>query len=181
MSSEIAVKSEKEGYQLVVFKLGNENYAVLINLVREVISHQAYTRIPDSPGYIKGVINLRGSIIPVIDGRKKFNLETCSDNINEEKIMIIDTEDGTVGLIVDSVSSVIYLKADSIEPPPVDLTDNNEIFWGIGKYQDKLLILIDCYKSLSLGSEINDFKNMTELVKRQQNAGNSPENTKKSK
>lgn len=142
------IKSDQKEFQTVGFRLGNEHYATLINHVREIIAPQAYTRIPESPHYLKGVINLRGTIIPVIDGRKKFNLEALEDqdSIQEQRIMIMDTEDGTVGLVVDSVLGVMSSNTADIEPPPADLSENSEIFWGILRHSEKLFILIDCYK-----------------------------------
>jgi len=161
-------------HQVVVFSLGNEDYATPISHVKEVINPGEYIRIPEAPTFIKGVINLRGSIIPVIDGRLKFNLEVQAAQVNQdEKIMVIQTDDGTVGMIVDSVLGVVRLDVESIRQPPVNLGENSEIFWGLARYSDRLLILIDCQKSLCLSEEIKDFKDIAEIIKSAQNEQNS--------
>ncbi len=174
MIDESNIRTGQTEYQVVAFSLGNEDYATPISHVKEVINPKDYIRIPEAPKYIKGVINLRGSIIPVIDGRIKFNMEVQTRQTHqEEKIMIIETYDGTVGLIVDNVTGVVRLGVEDIQQPPANLGENSEIFWGLGKHNDKLLILIDCQKSLNLTEEIKDFKNITEIVKSAQNEPNS--------
>lgn len=164
------INSNQKEIQVIIFRLGNEEYATPIANVQEVIIPQAYTRIPESPHYVEGVINLRGNIIPVIDGRKKFYLDNHDiDQISTEvRIMIMDTDDGTVGLVVDNVSDVILLDVANIEPPPVNLGENNEIFWGIGTYTDKLLILINCQKGLSFNNDkhLKEFQSITDIVKK---------------
>ena len=163
------IESKQTEIQIIIFQLGNEEYAIPITNIQEIITVREYTRIPESPDYIEGVINLRGNIIPIIDGRKKFSLKISEkSDSNEERIIIMDIEDGTAGLVVDNVSGVISLKVENIEPSPVDLGENNEIFWGIGKYEDKLFVLIDCQKGLCLNDEkqIKDFQNITEIVKK---------------
>lgn len=171
MTNEI-IQAKQEEMQVIIFNLGNEEYATLITDIQEIIVPQEYTRIPKSPKYVEGFINLRGNIIPVIDGRKKFSLsdESEKDDTIEKRIMVMDTEDGIIGLVVDKVSDVILLKAKDIEPSPLDLGENNEIFWGIGRYQDRLLILLNCQKALSLSDDkqLKDFQNITEIVKKVQ-------------
>ena len=137
----MAVSKDKEELQLIAFKLGNEEYTVPIESVQEIIMPQVTTHIPKSPSFMEGVINLRGHVIPVIDGRKKFELP-ISDNTLETRIIVLDLEHHTVGLIVDSVSEVVHLQASNIEPPPID-TENNNFILGVGKYKDRLLILLD--------------------------------------
>ncbi|OGI00719.1 MAG: hypothetical protein A2Y25_11655 [Candidatus Melainabacteria bacterium GWF2_37_15] len=148
------IESDQKEIQVVTFKLGIEEYATLITDVREVIVLQNCTRIPEAPHYVKGVINLRGNIIPVIDGKKRFNLETSEEyDSGEKRIMIMDTKQGTVGLIVDSVTGVVKLKIEDIEPPHLDLGEDKEIFWGVARHMDKLFILMNSQKSLSLDYE----------------------------
>lgn len=178
------IKENQTEFQVVAFGLGGEEYATLITNVREIIISQAYTRIPESPHYIKGVINLRGNIIPVIDGRKKFSLEQEPQGLDsrEKRIMIMDTEEGTVGLIVDNVLGVVRLNVEEIEPPPFELGDNNDVFWGVGRHQNKLLILINCHKCLTISSnnQADNFKNITNLVKRTKDEERYSGNTAKS-
>jgi purine-binding chemotaxis protein CheW len=148
---------------LIVFRLGSEEYAVPITSVQEIIMLQTPTRIPKAPSFVEGVINLRGHIIPIIDGRKKFQLE-ISASTNESRIMIIELTNETIGLIVDAVSEVIHLNADDIEPPPIDMADDSDFLWGVGKFLDRLLILVDPQKFLNF-SETSDLKTLSKVSK----------------
>lgn len=160
------IKLGQKELQVIIFKLGSEEYAIPINCVQEIIMPQKATRIPKSPKFVDGVINLRGNIIPVIDGKKKFLLKDNSDNkINTKRIMILETENETTGLIVDEVNEVINLNISQIEPPPIDLEENTDIFYGIGKYDNRLLILINSEKFMAIEEEskiLSTFSNVTE-------------------
>lgn len=164
------IKSGQKELQVIIFKLGSEEYAVPINCVQEIIMPQKATRIPKSPGYVDGVINLRGNIIPVIDGKKKFNLkEKKGRDIIDKRIMILEVEDETTGLIVDNVNEVINLTISEIEPPPIDLEQNTEIFCGIGKYDNRLLILINSEKFMAINDDdkkIEEFAKVTDAIKK---------------
>lgn len=155
MLKELNESGQKE-IQMIIFKLGNEEYSVPITSVQEIIMPQEETRIPKSPKFVEGVINLRGQIIPIIDGKKKFMLssEKISNSI-DERIMILDVNKETIGLIVDEVSEVIHLKVEEIESPPIERTDETEFIWGVGKYQDRLLILLDADKFLDISESAN--------------------------
>ena len=156
-------KDQKE-VQMIIFRLGNEEYAVPIMSVQEIIMRQIPTHIPKSPGWVEGVINLRGRIIPIIDGKKKFSLDLRSDeNTNNSRIMVLDVEHEIIGLIVDEVSEVIHLKANDIEPPPVDMGEDSDFLWGIGKHQNRLLILINPEKFLS-HAEVHDIKKLANVT-----------------
>jgi purine-binding chemotaxis protein CheW len=139
---------EKKELQLIVFALGKEEYTVPIESVQEIIMPQKTTYLPKAPSFIEGVINLRGHVIPIIDGRKRFGLSVNEDSL-ESRIIVLELEKHTVGLIVDAVSEVVYLKTDSIEPAPIDMGDNNFIL-GIGKVKERLLILLDPYNFLEV-------------------------------
>jgi purine-binding chemotaxis protein CheW len=160
MIKDFSESGQKE-IQLIVFKLGSEEYAVPITSVQEIIMLQIPTRIPKAPVFVEGVINLRGHIIPIIDGRKKFQLEVTRST-NESRIMIIELETETIGLIVDAVSEVIHLNTDDIEPPPIDMNDDSDFLWGVGKFSDRLLILVDPQKFLNF-SETKDLKSLTKV------------------
>lgn len=150
--------------QLIIFQLGKEEYAVPITNVQEIIMVRPATKIPKTPSFVEGVINLRGRIIPVIDGRKKFNLDTKNNfNENDSRIMVLDVEHEIIGLIVDAVSEVIHLKTEDIVPPPVDMEDETDFLWGVGKLQDRLLILINPEKFLS-HNEVKDLKNLSKFA-----------------
>lgn len=173
MLEELIKLGQKE-LQVIIFKLGSEEYAVPINRVQEIIMPQKATRIPKSPKYVEGVINLRGNIIPVIDGKKKFLLkEIMEQNSIDKRIMILEVENETTGLIVDNVNEVINLTIQEIEPTPIDLAENTEIFCGIGKYNNRLLILINSDKFMSITDEekkIEVFTKVTEVIKKAQSA-----------
>lgn len=137
----------KELLQLVTFKLGEEEYAIDILKVQEVNRMVDITVVPNSINYLEGVINLRGRVIPVINLRKKFGLSTKNQDTHS-RIMVVDVG-MTVGLIVDSVSEVLRISPDTVEPPP-PMTGGVESDYikGIGKLQDRLLILLDIDKLL---------------------------------
>jgi len=165
------IKSGQEEIQLIIFKLGSEEYAVPINCIQEIILPQKATRIPKSPMYVAGVINLRGNIIPVIDGKKKFHLENSSKQISDdERIMVLEVENEISGLVVDAVDEVITLKVTDIEPPPIDMETGSDIFWGIVKHENRLLILVNSEKFLDINDEeketVKTFNKITEVVKR---------------
>ena len=142
------LKFDKEELQLIVFGLGAEEYTVPIESVQEIIMPQKTTHMPKAPSFIEGVINLRGHVIPIIDGRKRFEI-SVNENTSETRIIVLELEDHTVGLVVDSVSEVIHLKTINIEPPPVETGENNFIL-GVGKHKDRLLILLDPANFLNL-------------------------------
>lgn len=162
MSVQLTEVGQKE-IQMIVFSLGAEEYAVPITQVQEIIMPQKPTRIPKSSSFVEGVINLRGHIIPVIDGRKKFNLLSIDENVNVEntertRIMLLEMGDETVGLIVDEVSEVIHLNTGNIEPPPANISIETDYLHGVGKYKEKLLILLklENFLSVSEKTELTD-------------------------
>ena len=135
--------------QLVSFRLGKEEFAVDILKIQEINRMVEITRVPKSPDSVEGVINLRGNIIPIIDLRKKFRLPSA-ENSSENRIVVIDINKKVVGFIVDAVSEVLRLPANTVEPPPPMLAGiDSEYISGVGKLEDRLLILLDLDKILS--------------------------------
>lgn len=135
--------------QLVSFKLGDEEYAVDILKVREIIRMQAVTRVPHAPDFIEGVINLRGKVIPVMDLRKRFGLKSA-EHTRGSRIVVLQL-DRTLGVVVDAVSQVLRLAAENVEPtPPIVSTISAEYLKGVGKVEDRLIILLDVDKIISL-------------------------------
>ncbi len=137
--------------QLVIFGLGKEEFGVEISQVREIIKMTQVTRIPNAPGFVEGVINLRGTITPVLDLRKALNIisreEEDTDTI---RIVIAEQEDRTVGMVVDEVSEVIRLSTGDIEENPTITSEvSADYIKGVGKLEDRLLILLDLNKILS--------------------------------
>lgn len=139
---------QKDEIQVVVFKLGQEEFTLPIDKVQEIIMPQKTTHLPNSPSFVEGVINLRGHIIPVIDGRKKFSIKFTA-NSADCRIIVVEQDHGTIGLIVDAVAEVIHLKTTDIEPPPIDINETNNFIIGVGKYKESLLIILDPSNFLS--------------------------------
>ncbi len=136
--------------QLASFRLGNEEFAVDILKIQEINRLVEITRVPKAPIFVEGVINLRGKVIPVIDLRKKFGLSNEARD-DETRIVVMDIRKRIVGLIVDSVSEVLRAPASSVEPPPPMLGGvDSEYIKGVCKLEDRLLILLDVNKLLSI-------------------------------
>lgn len=139
--------------QLVTFTLGSEEYAVDILKVQEINRMKEITRVPNSPAYVEGVINLRGKVIPVVNIRKKFGLPE-KENDEQSRIMIIDIQGITMGLVVDSVSEVLRVPSSIVEPtPPMASNISTEFIKGIAKLEDRLIILLDMDRLLGKSEE----------------------------
>ena len=137
----------------LTFYLGEEAYGIEIEFVTEIIGIQPITAIPSVPDYIRGIINLRGKIIPVIDMRLKFKKELI-DYDDRTCTVVIDTGEIAVGLIVDKVSEVMTIDDEDIVPPPSPETGmRNKYISGIGKKDGEVKLLLDCKK---LFEEEND-------------------------
>ena len=136
--------------QLATFRLGSEEYAVCVSQVQEIVRLTAITAVPRSPRYVEGVINLRGRIVPVIDLAKRFEL-TPRDRTKATRIIIIEVEGRTIGMLVDAVTEVLRLEAGAIEPAPDMLQGgvSAEYVTGIGKLDCRLLIMLDLPRVLS--------------------------------
>ncbi len=159
-----AEQSEKDQMQLVGFKIGKEQFGVDILMVQEIIRSAPITAVPNSPDFIEGVINLRGSIIPVIDLRKRLNLlkkrgEQESSPVTW--IIIINVDERVTGFIVDSVTKVLKIQTSTIEPPPdiVVAGLKSQYIRGVCEIGAGLLILLDFSKIL----EIKEIKKLKEI------------------
>jgi purine-binding chemotaxis protein CheW len=135
--------------QLVTFGIDEEEFGVEILKVQEIIRMMEITRVPRAPKFVEGVINLRGKVIPIIDLRKRFGLEPRKRDKNT-RIIVIEISSMIVGFIVDSVSEVLRIPANTIEPPPPVVSGlDSEYISGVGKLADRLLILLDLDRLLS--------------------------------
>jgi len=140
--------------QLVVFKLGREEYGVSILQVQEIKRITEITRVPHSPDYIKGVMNLRGSVLPVIDLKKRLNLPP-EEYTDDTRIIIIKVEEIVVGMIVDAVSEVTTIDQNSIEPPQAVVGGiAADYLSGVGKLENRLLILLNTDAIIGMGQEV---------------------------
>jgi purine-binding chemotaxis protein CheW len=136
--------------QLVSFKIGNEEFGVDILKVQEIIKMIQITKVPNSPSFVEGVINLRGRVIPVIDLRTKLGMNKIEIDKNS-RIVVVEIDGKTIGFIVDAVSEVLRIPRNITEPPPPMVAGiDAEYITAIGKLDDRLLILLDLEKILSL-------------------------------
>jgi purine-binding chemotaxis protein CheW len=134
--------------QLVSFRLAQEEYGIEITRVREIILMGAITRVPQTPAYVKGLINLRSTVIPVIDLRIRFGLPECEAS-DTSRIMVVNVGGKTIGIVVDAVSEVLRVSTDQIAPPPPTvLSLGTEYLTGLVKLEKQLLILLDIDKVL---------------------------------
>lgn len=144
----------------LTFALGDEQYAIEIRHVVDIIGIQDITEIPNQPEYIMGVINLRGKIIPTMDVRKRFN-KSFNDYNNRTCIIVVELNAVSVGLIVDMVLEVIAIPDEQIAEPPTFNTDfKNKFILGIGKIQNEIVIILDSDKLLNEG-EIDEVRTIT--------------------
>lgn len=134
----------------VIFKIENENYGLCIENVQSIEKFLNYTRVPNAPKYVKGVINLRGEVAPILDLRLKLNLEPKEVD-NNTRIVVTKEDEIVVGLIVDESSEVLEIGKDKIDKPPTTGNDNyQEYVKGIGKVKDRLVIILNLKKLLEL-------------------------------
>ncbi len=132
----------------LTFALGAEVFGIEIRHVTEIIGMQAITKVPEVPAYVKGIINLRGKIIPLIDMRLKFNKESIPYD-DRTCIIVIEVKQIPVGLIVDNVDEVLNISDENIASPPETKTNaDNKYIQGIGKAGDKVQLLLDCEELL---------------------------------
>ena len=138
--------SQKDKF--LTFHVGNEDYGIDIRYITEIIGIQKITEVPDMPDFVKGVINLRGKVIPVIDVRTRFSLESRAYD-DRTCIMVVNINDVSIGLVVDTVSEVTDIPEANIEPPP--RTGNgvkSRYIKGMGKVGEEVKILLDVNKFL---------------------------------
>ena len=135
----------------MTFKSGNEYFGLKIQYVNEIIQIQAITKVPETENYIKGLINLRGKIIPVIDVRLRFGQEAFEYN-DRTCIIVVDVKATTVGLIVEKIAEAVEIKDENILPPPsIGRVDkgHNKYVYGIGKVGESVKLLLDPDKLLN--------------------------------
>ncbi len=145
----VDMEEDTQKGRFLTFLLGKETYGIEIKYVTEIIGIQAITEIPELPEYVKGIINLRGKIIPVMDVRLRFKKESKEYN-DRTCVIVIDINDISIGLIVDSVSEVLTIPEQGIvEPPKMNKGLNNRYIKNIGKVGSDVKLLLDCEKLLT--------------------------------
>lgn len=141
------IQEDTQKDKFLTFDLANESYGIEIRCVTEIIGIQPITEVPQSPGHIKGIINLRGKIIPVMDVRLRFKKTPIQYN-DRTCIIVIDVNDISIGLIVDMVAEVISISETEIVPPPDISNGVNKYINGIGKVGNQVKLILDCIKLL---------------------------------
>ncbi|HZJ84656.1 MAG TPA: chemotaxis protein CheW [Syntrophomonadaceae bacterium] len=134
--------------KFLTFSLGSEFYGIEIKYVTEIIGIQPITEVPELPDYVKGIINLRGKIIPVMDVRLRFK-KPPQDYNDRTCIIIIDVKETDIGLIVDSVSEVLEIPEEEIVSPPEVNKNQNRYIKAIGKVGEDVKLILDCFKLLN--------------------------------
>lgn len=156
----LELEEDTQKGRYLTFLIGNETYGIEIKYVIEIIGIQIITEIPELPEYVKGIINLRGKIIPVMDVRLRFKKESIEYN-DRTCVIVVDINDISIGLIVDSVAEVItILDEDIVEPPQMNNGSNNRYIKNIGKVLDKVKLLLDCEKLLTE----DELENLNEVL-----------------
>lgn len=140
--------------QYITFKLGDELFAIDVAQVREVLELPPITRVPTSPAYMRGVVNVRGKAIPVVDLRAKFGLPAATDTVHSRIVVMeleLDGESTVVGGVADSVQEVIELEPAQIEPPPrIAMRWRTELINGMGRRGDEFIIILNIHAVFSL-------------------------------
>jgi purine-binding chemotaxis protein CheW len=149
----MSVESIKETAQYITFKLGDELFAINVSQVREVLDLSLITKVPTAPDYMRGVVNVRGNAIPVVDLRMKFGLPKSADTFQTRIVvleLVLDGETVVLGGLADSVHEVIELEPNQInEPPHIGMRWKTELIQGLGKRGDQFIIILDIARVFS--------------------------------
>lgn len=149
--NEATVLTNENSLQLVSFAIGEEEFGVDIFAVKEITRVPQITRVPNSPFFVVGVINMRGRVVPIIDLCKRFGLPDKNSSRDEKVIIVIEYETKTVGFLVDGVKEVLRINKAITEPPPPMVSGiDSEYITSIAKLNERLLILLDIAKILIL-------------------------------
>ena len=146
--------------QMIVFKLGDTEFAMPITQAIRIVRLSPITRVPRAPGFLEGVINVEGDVIPVVDLKKRFVLSQTPYG-PKSRVIIVETGEQRVGILVDLVREILPLPADAVEPPPEMVADINGIYLtGVAQLADRLLIILDLTNVLTL-KEINTLEQVS--------------------
>jgi len=134
--------------QLVGFIIGEEEYAVPILSIQEIIKPISWTRVPQTPGYVLGVFNLRGSVIPLIDLRVKFGLG-AKNHSDETRVFVLKQDNEVAGFVIDRLTAAIRIKKSDIGAPPDTIASEDSMIEGVGKQEGKILTILKVDKILA--------------------------------
>ncbi len=148
LMEQFEMEEDTQRGKFLTFNLASESYGIEIKYVTEIIGIQPITVVPDLPEYIRGIINLRGKIIPVMDVRLRFKKKPIDYN-DRTCVIVIDIKDISIGLIVDSVSEVLSIPDTDIVLPPEMSKGGNQFIKGIGKVGQDVKLILDCNKLLN--------------------------------
>ncbi|WP_447554892.1 chemotaxis protein CheW [Vreelandella sp. EE22] len=148
-SEAVLAAAEADNSEFLVFSLGEEEYAIDILKVQEIRGYENVTRIANAPEFIKGVTNLRGVIVPIVDLRIKFHLQNVEYG-GQTVVIVVNVAERVVGIVVDGVSDVMTLTPDQIKPAPeFGVTLSSDFLSGLGSLEDRMLVLVDIDKLLT--------------------------------
>ncbi len=134
---------EIETVQWLTFLLGDEEYALSLDVVLELIKPRIYTELPSVPGYVRGILSLRGEVVPVIDLRTRLSLGAGEEG-GYQRVIVCAGSVQSIGLLVDRITQVVRMPKDAIEPAPLVVKENHQNFVaGVGRYQKRMLILLN--------------------------------------
>lgn len=149
VKEENPLQEDTQKGKFLSFSLGKEVYAIEIKYVTEIIGIQPITEVPELPSYVKGIINLRGKIIPVLDVRLRFKKSSVDYN-DRTCIVVIEVSECNVGLIVDNVSEVLAIADEETVPPPdMNKYSENKFIKAIGKVGNEVILILDCNKLMN--------------------------------
>jgi len=138
-----------ETVQWLTFLLGKEEYALSLDVVKELIKPRAYTELPDVPDHVRGILSLRGEVVPVIDLLARLKLGHGSDG-NYQRVVVCEGDEQSIGLLVDRITQVIRIPKDAIEQAPLVVNEDDNFVAGVGRYQGRMLILLNTDKVLKI-------------------------------
>ena len=147
------LEGSKNTDQIITFKIADEEYGLEILRVKEVIQLKEVTKLPKTPQWVKGIINLRGDVIPVIDLRNKFGIK--GKKVDAGRVIVVEVEKKSMGMLVDSVSHVIRIEDDQIDSMPLFGGSTGSYVRGVAKLGDRLIVLINIDKVLTTEEKID--------------------------
>jgi purine-binding chemotaxis protein CheW len=157
--------------KFVTYKLDKENYALDIDQVREVVDYTSITKVPQMPDFVRGVINLRGSVVPVVDLRAKFGMPPTKRTVDTRILIVevtVDQESTILGALADAVKEVIELEPEQVDPPPkIGTRLKTDFIRGVGKRDNEFIVILDVDRVFST-DELAVFQNTEDLELSQQ-------------